>query len=170
MGGLVAMSHKDPLSKRPPCSAAPHRSLPCPAGHPSPLPAASSHPGAASCLPLLLLLPARHRLQIFSREFCERHWRHTINIHHSFLPAFEGARPYHRAHERGVKVIGATAHYATSGGWVRVGGRCCVCVCCVLCCIVLLLGAVLHDTLPPRAGEGADLCQHNSRFCRAAAG
>jgi hypothetical protein len=47
---------------------------------------------------------------------------------------------------------------------VRVGGRCCVCVCCVLCCIVL------HDTLPPRAGEGADLCQHNSRFCRAAAG
>ncbi|MEW5303079.1 MAG: hypothetical protein WDW36_005807 [Sanguina aurantia] len=39
--------------------------------------------------------------------------QHTINIHHSFLPAFEGARPYHRAHERGVKLIGATAHYAT---------------------------------------------------------
>ncbi len=37
------------------------------------------------------------------------------SIHHSFLPAFEGARPYHRAHDRGVKVIGATAHYATSG-------------------------------------------------------
>jgi formyltetrahydrofolate deformylase len=36
-----------------------------------------------------------------------------INIHHSFLPAFVGAKPYHRAHERGVKLIGATAHYAT---------------------------------------------------------
>jgi formyltetrahydrofolate deformylase len=36
-----------------------------------------------------------------------------INIHHSFLPAFAGARPYHQAHERGVKIIGATAHYAT---------------------------------------------------------
>jgi formyltetrahydrofolate deformylase len=53
-------------------------------------------------------------MQIFSEGFCERHWRHTINIHHSFLPAFEGAKPYHRAHERGVKIIGATAHYATS--------------------------------------------------------
>jgi formyltetrahydrofolate hydrolase len=53
-------------------------------------------------------------MQIFSEGFCQRHWRHTINIHHSFLPAFEGAKPYHRAHERGVKIIGATAHYATS--------------------------------------------------------
>lgn len=53
-------------------------------------------------------------MQIFSEDFCNRHWRHTINIHHSFLPAFEGAKPYHRAHERGVKIIGATAHYATS--------------------------------------------------------
>ncbi|GAX77452.1 hypothetical protein CEUSTIGMA_g4896.t1 [Chlamydomonas eustigma] len=53
-------------------------------------------------------------MQIFSADFCNRHWHHTINIHHSFLPAFEGARPYHRAHERGVKIIGATAHFATS--------------------------------------------------------
>ncbi|PSC76946.1 Formyltetrahydrofolate deformylase [Micractinium conductrix] len=60
-----------------------------------------------------LIVLARY-MQIFSKDFCDRHWRHTINIHHSFLPAFEGARPYHRAHERGVKVIGATAHYATS--------------------------------------------------------
>jgi formyltetrahydrofolate deformylase len=37
-----------------------------------------------------------------------------INIHHSFLPAFVGARPYHRAHDRGVKLIGATAHYVTA--------------------------------------------------------
>ena len=60
-----------------------------------------------------LIVLARY-MQIFSREFCARHALSTINIHHSFLPAFEGARPYHRAHERGVKVIGATAHYATS--------------------------------------------------------
>jgi formyltetrahydrofolate hydrolase len=53
-------------------------------------------------------------MQIFTEAYCERNWRRTINIHHSFLPAFEGARPYHRAHERGVKIIGATAHYATS--------------------------------------------------------
>lgn len=53
-------------------------------------------------------------MQIFSEDFCSRNWRRTINIHHSFLPAFEGAKPYHRAHERGVKIIGATAHYATS--------------------------------------------------------
>ena len=53
-------------------------------------------------------------MQIFSADFCNRHWQHMINIHHSFLPAFEGARPYHRAHERGVKIIGATAHFATS--------------------------------------------------------
>jgi formyltetrahydrofolate deformylase len=38
----------------------------------------------------------------------------TINIHHSFLPSFKGARPYHQAHERGVKLIGATAHYVTA--------------------------------------------------------
>lgn len=60
-----------------------------------------------------LIILARY-MQIFSPEFCQRHWKHTINIHHSFLPAFEGARPYHRAHERGVKVIGATAHFATA--------------------------------------------------------
>ncbi|MEW5309513.1 MAG: hypothetical protein WDW38_001398 [Sanguina aurantia] len=59
-----------------------------------------------------VLVLARY-MQIFTPEFCSRHAQHTINIHHSFLPAFEGARPYHRAHERGVKLIGATAHYAT---------------------------------------------------------
>jgi formyltetrahydrofolate deformylase len=54
------------------------------------------------------------RAQVLSRSFCERNAARTINIHHSFLPAFEGGRPYHRAHERGVKIIGATAHYATA--------------------------------------------------------
>lgn len=53
-------------------------------------------------------------MQILSDEFVSQYPHRIINIHHSFLPAFAGARPYHRAHERGVKVIGATAHYVTS--------------------------------------------------------
>ena len=59
------------------------------------------------------LILARY-MQIMSDDFCAKHAEHTINIHHSFLPAFEGGRPYHRAKERGVKLIGATAHYATA--------------------------------------------------------
>eukprot|EP00953_Heterococcus_sp_UTEX-ZZ885_P013688 7816-Heterococcus_DN1.PRE.2 len=60
-----------------------------------------------------LLVLARY-MQILTPEFCAKFWTKTINIHHSFLPAFEGGRPYHRAHVRGVKIIGATAHYATA--------------------------------------------------------
>ncbi len=52
-------------------------------------------------------------MQIISPEFCEAYAGHMINIHHSFLPAFVGAKPYHQAKERGVKIIGATAHYVT---------------------------------------------------------
>lgn len=53
-------------------------------------------------------------MQILSDEFCQR-WSHRIiNIHHSFLPAFKGARPYHSAFGRGVKLIGATSHYVTA--------------------------------------------------------
>jgi len=59
------------------------------------------------------LILARY-MQVLSDDFCNKHAEHTINIHHSFLPAFEGGRPYHRAKERGVKLIGATAHYATA--------------------------------------------------------
>ena len=44
----------------------------------------------------------------------QRRWGRAINIHHSFLPSFKGARPYYQAHERGVKLIGATAHYVTA--------------------------------------------------------
>ena len=59
-----------------------------------------------------LVVLARY-MQILSGSFVE-HYRHRIiNIHHSFLPAFAGARPYHQAHHWGVKLIGATAHYAT---------------------------------------------------------
>ena len=53
-------------------------------------------------------------MQILSNELCEQLAGRTINIHHSFLPGFKGARPYHQAHERGVKLIGATAHYVSS--------------------------------------------------------
>lgn len=52
-------------------------------------------------------------MQILSPDFVTRYRNRIINIHHSFLPAFAGARPYHQAHERGVKIIGATAHYVT---------------------------------------------------------
>lgn len=53
-------------------------------------------------------------MQVLSAEFLQSFGRPVINIHHSFLPAFAGGRPYHQAHERGVKLIGATAHYATA--------------------------------------------------------
>ncbi len=53
-------------------------------------------------------------MQILSPELCETLAGRIINIHHSFLPGFRGARPYHQAHARGVKLIGATAHYVTS--------------------------------------------------------
>merc|ERR1712167_355705 len=60
-----------------------------------------------------LVVLARY-MQIISDEFCATYPCRVINIHHSFLPAFIGSKPYHRAHERGVKLIGATAHYATA--------------------------------------------------------
>jgi formyltetrahydrofolate deformylase len=60
-----------------------------------------------------LVVLARY-MQILSADFIGHYPSRIINIHHSFLPAFAGARPYHQAHERGVKIIGATAHYATA--------------------------------------------------------
>lgn len=59
-----------------------------------------------------LIVLARY-MQILSPDFVARYPKQIINIHHSFLPAFIGAKPYHRAFERGVKLIGATAHYVT---------------------------------------------------------
>ena len=53
-------------------------------------------------------------MQILSSEFCNKMPGKIINIHHSFLPGFKGAKPYHQAHERGVKIIGASAHFVTS--------------------------------------------------------
>lgn len=60
-----------------------------------------------------LIVLARY-MQVLSPVFCARYPERIINIHHSFLPAFLGARPYHRAYERGVKLIGATSHYVTA--------------------------------------------------------
>jgi formyltetrahydrofolate deformylase len=59
-----------------------------------------------------LIVLARY-MQILGAAFISRYPRQIINIHHSFLPAFPGARPYHSAHDRGVKIIGATSHYVT---------------------------------------------------------
>jgi len=53
-------------------------------------------------------------MQILSEDFINHYPNRIINIHHSFLPAFMGAKPYHAAHERGVKIIGATSHYVTT--------------------------------------------------------
>jgi len=60
-----------------------------------------------------LVVLARY-MQVLSNELCSKLEGRAINIHHSFLPSFKGAKPYHQAHARGVKLIGATAHYVTS--------------------------------------------------------
>jgi formyltetrahydrofolate deformylase len=60
-----------------------------------------------------LLILARY-MQILSDELCRKLSGRAINIHHSFLPSFKGAKPYFQAHDRGVKLIGATAHYVTA--------------------------------------------------------
>ena len=60
-----------------------------------------------------LVVLARY-MQILSENFCHKMAGRIINIHHSFLPGFKGGKPYHQAHDRGVKIIGATAHFVTS--------------------------------------------------------
>jgi formyltetrahydrofolate deformylase len=81
------------------------------------VPSGDKHAAEAQLLELLadadLVVLARY-MQILSADFLDRLTAPAINIHHSFLPAFAGANPYDRALERGVKVIGATAHYVTA--------------------------------------------------------
>jgi len=60
-----------------------------------------------------LVVLARY-MQILSNQLCQQLSGRAINIHHSFLPSFKGAKPYYQAHDRGVKLIGATAHYVTA--------------------------------------------------------
>ncbi len=84
------------------------------------LPVGEDPPAQEAALSLLLdsegieLVVLARYMRILSAQFVERRPNRIINIHHSFLPAFVGANPYRQAHERGVKVIGATAHYATA--------------------------------------------------------
>jgi len=85
------------------------------------LPVAAATKAADEARQLALLRQARvdlvvlaRYMQVLSAGFLDRLGRPVINIHHSFLPAFAGGRPYHQAHARGVKLIGATAHYATA--------------------------------------------------------
>ena len=86
--------------------------------HYVPVAAANKAASEATALTLLeqhgieLIILARY-MQVLSPEFVARYPRRIINVHHSFLPAFTGARPYHAAFDRGVKLIGATAHYVT---------------------------------------------------------
>jgi formyltetrahydrofolate deformylase len=61
-----------------------------------------------------LVVLARY-MQVLSDDTCRALQGRAINIHHSFLPSFKGAKPYHQAHSRGVKLIGATAHYVLNG-------------------------------------------------------
>ncbi len=87
--------------------------------HHIPVTAATKPAAEAAQLALLreldveLVILARY-MQVLSEDFLSSFARPVINIHHSFLPAFAGGRPYHQAHTRGVKLIGATAHYATA--------------------------------------------------------
>ena len=69
--------------------------------------------GLVDSLGVELVVLARY-MQILSPALCERLHGGVINIHHSFLPSFKGAKPYHQAHDRGAKLIGATAHYVTA--------------------------------------------------------
>lgn len=69
--------------------------------------------GLVDDLSIDLVVLARY-MQVLSDDVCHALGGRAINIHHSFLPSFKGARPYHQAHDRGVKLIGATAHYVTS--------------------------------------------------------
>jgi formyltetrahydrofolate deformylase len=86
--------------------------------HVIPVSAANKAEAEAAQLALLeahdidMVVLARY-MQVLSGRFIQVFPNRIINIHHSFLPAFDGAKPYHRAHQRGVKLIGATAHYVT---------------------------------------------------------
>jgi formyltetrahydrofolate deformylase len=81
---------------------------PPPRRRPRPSSSRSSRPKGAE-----LVVLARY-MQVLSDDLCRKLAGRAINIHHSFLPSFKGAKPYYQAHDRGVKLIGATAHYVTA--------------------------------------------------------
>ena len=101
----------------PTCGRSPKRQASRSSTYPSP---ADSKSGAEQQLLRLVaeqdidvVVLARY-MQVLSDDLCSKLSGRVINIHHSFLPGFKGARPYHQAHERGVKLIGATAHFVTA--------------------------------------------------------
>ena len=108
---LVISNHPDHARRRASTSTSPSRTLP--------VTAETRIEQESAMLALLaehdieLVVLARY-MQILSPGFVAKYPSRIINIHHSFLPAFAGGRPYHQAHDRGVKLIGVTAHYATA--------------------------------------------------------
>ncbi|HEY0300203.1 MAG TPA: formyltetrahydrofolate deformylase [Rhizomicrobium sp.] len=106
---LIVSNHRD-LADVAAASGIPFRYLPVSPDNKAEQEAALSEIMVDKRIDLVVL--ARY-MQVLSKDFCRRWSGRTINIHHSFLPSFKGAKPYHQAHERGVKLIGATAHYVT---------------------------------------------------------
>jgi formyltetrahydrofolate deformylase len=117
--GELPMDLTAVVSNHPP-STFPHTDLKGVAFHHLPVTPATKPAQEAELMRLIeetrtdLVVLARY-MQVLSDDLASRLEGRCINIHHSFLPSFKGARPYHQAHERGVKVIGATAHFVTSG-------------------------------------------------------
>ncbi|HEY7977786.1 MAG TPA: formyltetrahydrofolate deformylase [Rhizomicrobium sp.] len=106
---LIVSNHRD-FADVAAANGIPFRYLPMTADNKAEQEAALQELLAAKAIDLIIL--ARY-MQVLSGEF-SNHWRgRIVNIHHSFLPSFKGARPYQQAHARGVKLIGATAHYVT---------------------------------------------------------
>ena len=84
------------------------------AGNTGPEPMTVGVPGNCPYVITVGAMSDNYTPEILTDDFLNRYEGQVINIHHSFLPAFMGSKPYHRAFERGVKLIGATAHYATA--------------------------------------------------------
>ena len=108
-GRLQPPRHRGPLAHR---TASPFHHLPVTAATRAAQEARDPRAGRATT-GLDLVVLARY-MQVLSDDLCAALPGRIINIHHSFLPSFKGARPYHQAHARGVKLIGATAHYVTA--------------------------------------------------------
>ena len=110
---LVLSNHEElrPLVER---EGVPFECVPVPGGSPEAKQEAFAKMEALCVEARADLLVLARYMQILPPEFCERWHGRVINIHHSFLPSFAGANPYRRAYERGVKLIGATCHYATA--------------------------------------------------------
>ena len=108
---VAVVSNHDTLRRLTEWHGVPYHHLPVTDGNNAEQEGAIEAVMQAAGAPYLIL--ARY-MQVLTPAFADRLAGRCINIHHSFLPGFKGARPYHRAHDRGVKLIGATAHFVTS--------------------------------------------------------